>query len=114
MAYNTELADRIRERIADLPNVNEKEMFGGLVFMFNGKMCIGVIKDEMMCRIDPDRHDAEVEKTGCRTMDFTRRPMKGYLLIEESGMRSKKDFDYWVGLALEFNQKAKASKKRKK
>jgi TfoX/Sxy family transcriptional regulator of competence genes len=48
MAYNTELADRIRERIADLPNVNEKEMFGGLVFMFNGKMCIGVIKDEMM------------------------------------------------------------------
>jgi TfoX/Sxy family transcriptional regulator of competence genes len=108
------LADRIRERIADLPNVNEKEMFGGLVFMFNGKMCIGVIKDEMMCRIDPDRHDAEVEKNGCRTMEFTRHPMKGYVLIEESGMRSKKDFDYWVGLALEFNQKAKASKKRKK
>jgi hypothetical protein len=47
-------------------------------------------------------------------MDFTRHPMKGYVLIEESGMRSKKDFDYWVGLALEFNQKAKASKKRKK
>jgi TfoX/Sxy family transcriptional regulator of competence genes len=114
MAYNEELAQRIRERIFDLPQVNEKEMFGGLVFMVNEKMCIGVIKDEMMCRIDPERHHVEVEKNGCRTMDFTKKPMLGYIMIEESGMKSKNDFDYWINLALEFNQKAKASKKKQK
>jgi TfoX/Sxy family transcriptional regulator of competence genes len=114
MAYNEALANRIRERISDLPKVNEKEMFGGLVFMVNEKMCIGVIKDEMMCRIDPERHPVEVEKNGCRTMDFTKKPMMGYIMIEESGMQSKKDFDHWIELALEFNEKAKASKKKPK
>jgi TfoX/Sxy family transcriptional regulator of competence genes len=114
MSYNQTLANRVRERIAELPNIIEKEMMGGLVFMYNDKMCLGIIKDELMCRIDPEIHDMEVEKTGCRTMDFTNRPMKGYVLIEEEGMKSKKDFDYWINLALEFNPKAKASKKRKK
>ena len=114
MSYNEELASRIREKIYGLTDVYEKEMFGGLVFMYNDKMCIGIIKDEMMCRIDPERHDLEVEKHGCRTMDFTKRPMKGYILIEEAGMRSKSDFDYWINLALDYNHKAKASKKRKR
>jgi TfoX/Sxy family transcriptional regulator of competence genes len=114
MAYDEKLADRIRERIADLPNVEEKEMMGGVVFMYNGKMCIGVIKDEMMCRIDPDVHSMAIEKTGCRTMDFTKRPMKGYVLIDDTGMKSNKDFDYWIELALDFNKHAKASKKKNK
>ena len=87
---------------------------GGLVFMYNSKMCLGIIKDELMCRIDPALHDIEVEKNGCRTMDFTNRPMKGYILIEEAGMRSKRDFDYWINLALDFNPRAKASKKKPK
>jgi TfoX/Sxy family transcriptional regulator of competence genes len=113
MAYNNKIADRIRERLADIPNIEEKEMMGGLVFMVNGKMCVGIIKDEMMCRIDPVVHDVEVEKTGCRTMDFTKRPMIGYVMIGESGMQSNKDFDYWIGLALDFNKKAKTSKKKK-
>ncbi len=114
MAYDEKLAIRIRERISDLPNIEEKEMMGGLVFMYNDKMCVGIIKDELMCRIDPALHDAEVEKNGCRTMDFTNRPMKGYILIEEAAMRSDKDFDYWINLALYFNPKAKASKKKPK
>ena len=114
MAYNEKLADRIRERIVNLPNIEEKEMMGGLVFMYNEKMCIGIIKDELMCRIDPAMHDVAVEKYGCRTMDFTKRPMKGYILVEEAGMRSKKEFDYWIDLALDYNPKAKASKKKKK
>ncbi|MCK9206707.1 MAG: TfoX/Sxy family protein [Salinivirgaceae bacterium] len=113
MAYNENLAIRIRERLFELPNIEEKQMMGGLVFMVNHKMCVGIIKDELMCRIDPARHETEVEKNGCRTMDFTHRPMKGYILIEDAGMRSKKDFDYWIDLALEFNKKAKASKKKK-
>ncbi len=113
MAYDQKLANRIRERLVDIPSLEEKEMMGGLVFMVEDKMCVGIIKDELMCRIDPEFHETAIEKTGCRTMDFTRRPMKGYVLIEDSGMRAQKDFDYWIQLALDFNKKAKSSKKRK-
>ena len=113
MAYDENLANRIRESFADLSNVEEKEMMGGLTFMYNGKMCVGIIKNELMCRIDPAFHDEAIEKQGCRTMDFTKRSMSGYVMIDESGMKSKKDFDYWINLALAFNKKAKPSKKRK-
>lgn len=114
MAYDENLANRIRQRFAELPHVQEKEMMGGLTFMYNDKMCVGIIKDELMCRIDPALHEESVEKPGCRTMDFTKRPMRGYVMIEESGMKSQKDFDYWINLALDFNKKAKSSKKTKK
>lgn len=113
MAYNEKLANRIREQLADLPNIEEKEMMGGLIFMYNGKMCVGIIKDEMMCRIDPNFHEIAIEKTGCRTMDFTKRPMKGYVMVDSTGMKSKKEFDYWINLCLEFNSKAKSAKKKK-
>ena len=114
MAYNEKLANRIRERLADLPVVSEKEMMGGLTFMVNDKMCVGIIKDEMMCRIDPGLHDTAIEKTGCRTMDFTKRPMRGYVMIDDTGMKTQRDFNYWMELALDFNERAKSSKKRKK
>ena len=113
MAYNEKLANRIRESLSEIPKVEEKEMMGGLTFMVNGKMCIGIIKDEMMCRIDPILHEIEIEKIGCRTMDFTKRPMKGYVMIDDNGMKSKKDFNYWINLCLEFNKKARSSKKKK-
>lgn len=113
MAYDEKLADRIRERLVDLPVIEEKEMMGGLTFMVNHKMCVGIIKDEMMCRIDPEMHDKVVEMTGCRTMDFTKRPMRGYILIEDIGMKTQQEFEYWINLALEFNPKAKSSKKKK-
>jgi TfoX/Sxy family transcriptional regulator of competence genes len=114
MAYNEALANRIRERLAELSDVEEKEMMGGLTFMYHEKMCVGVIKDEMMCRIDPALHDTLVEKNGCRTMDFTKKPMKGYILVDEFGMKTQQEFDYWINLALDFNQYAKSSKKKKK
>lgn len=113
MAYSEKLADRIRKRLAGLPNIEEKKMMGGLTFMYNGKMCVGIIKGDLMCRIDPALHDMAIAKKGCRTMDFTTRPMSGYILVDESGMKTDKDFDYWIGLALDFNKKAKASKKKK-
>lgn len=113
MAYNTTLTNRIRERLEDLPAIEEKEMMGGLVFMVNHKMCIGVVKDEMMCRIDPEFHGIAIEMTGCRTMDFTKRPMRGYVMIDETGMRTQKELEFWVNLVLEFNDKAKSSKKKK-
>ncbi len=112
MAYNEKLANRIRARLSGLKRIEEKPMMGGLTFMYNGKMCVGIIKDELMCRIDPSFHETAVEMQGCRTMDFTNRPMIGYVLIDDSGMKTEKQFEYWIGLALEFNKKAKASKKR--
>lgn len=114
MAYNESLANRIREHLMELPNIVEKEMMGGLTFMYNDKMCVGIIADEMMCRIDPELHETVVEKTGCRTMDFTKRPMKGYVMVDDSGMKNQSDFEYWMNLCLEFNSKAKSSKKKKK
>lgn len=114
MAYDERLADRIREQLVNLPNVEEKSMMGGLTFMVNDKMCIGIIKDEMMCRIAPELHDIVVEKNGCRTMDFTKRPMKGYVMVDETGMRTQQEFDYWINLCLKFNEIAKSSKKKKK
>lgn len=113
MAYDEKLAERIRQRLADLDDVEEKPMMGGLTFMYNGKMCLGIIKDELMCRIDPEVHETVMEKQGCRLMDFTSKPMKGYVLIDETGIKSQKDFDYWISLALAFNSKAKATKRKK-
>ena len=112
MAYSEKLAKRIREQLAVLPNIVEKEMMGGLTFMYNDKMCVGIIKDELMCRIDPALHETAISKTGCRTMDFTNRPMKGYVLVDEDGLKTQKDFEYWINLALDFNKKAKSSKKK--
>lgn len=113
MAFNEKLAQRIRESLSEIKRVKEKEMMGGLTFMVNDKMCIGIIKDEMMCRIDPKVQETALEKTGCRIMDFTGRPMKGYVMVNEKGMKTKKEFEYWIHLCLDFNKRAKSSKKKK-
>jgi TfoX/Sxy family transcriptional regulator of competence genes len=112
MAYNEKLADRIRERLIDVKKVKEKKMMGGLTFMVNDKMCIGIMQDEMMCRIDPALEEEALSKNGCRIMDFTGRPMKGYVMVDDTGMRSKKDFEYFINLSLTFNKVAKSSKKK--
>jgi TfoX/Sxy family transcriptional regulator of competence genes len=114
MAFDEKLVDRIRESLVDIKKVEERNMFGGVCFMVKGKMCIGVVKNEMMCRIDPKLDEIVLEKEGCRQMDFTGKPMKGYVFISHEGMKTKKAFEYWVSLCLEFNSKAKASKKRPK
>ncbi len=113
MAYNEQLANRVRERLAELPDVEEKKMMGGLVFMVNDKMCVGIMKNELMCRVDAGFHEKAVEMNGCRTMDFTKRPMTGYVMVDETGMKTNKEFDFWINLALEFNKIAKSSKRKK-
>lgn len=113
MAFNEKLNDRIREAFADLPKVEEKYMFGGSCYMLNGKMCIGVVDDEMMCRIGPDVYEEALEKPGCREMVFTGKPMKGYVYVSEEGIKTKKQFDYWINLCIAFNKHAKASKRKR-
>ncbi|SRR5258708_3192087 len=113
MPYSEKLAVRIRNRLESIPKVKEKEMMGGLTFMVNDKMCIGIIKDELMCRIEPGLQEIALKKTGCRIMDFTGRPMNGFVMVGDRGMKSKKDFDYWIDNCLSFNKKAKSSKKKR-
>lgn len=114
MAYDEKLADRIRESLSDLPKVEEKKMFRGITFMVNGKMCVSVSGDELMCRIDPELHETALKKKGSRPMMMKDREYKGYVYISKEGMKSKKDFDFWINLALDFNKRAKSSKKKNK
>jgi len=114
MAFNEKLADRTREIIAQThKNVLEKKMFGGLCFMVNDKMCVGVEQGRLMVRLDPDIYDEAMEKEGCKPMDFTGKPMKGYVFVDIDALSTKKKLEYWIELALEFNKKAKATKKKK-
>jgi TfoX/Sxy family transcriptional regulator of competence genes len=115
MAYNEKLADRVREIIAlSHKNVEEKKMFGGLCFMVNDKMCVGVETSRLMVRLDPDKFDEVMEKEGCSPMDFTGRVMKGFVFVDIEALNTKKKLEYWIDLALEYNKVAKASKKKKR
>lgn len=114
MAFNEKLSNRIRESLVDVPNVEEKLMFGGICYMVNEKMCIGVVNDEMMCRIEPVNYEAALEMPGCREMIFTGKPMKGYVFVTDEAIKSKIELNYWIELCLEFNVHAKSSKKNKR
>jgi TfoX/Sxy family transcriptional regulator of competence genes len=114
MAYNEKLADRTREIISlTHKNVEEKKMFGGLCFMVNDKMCVGVEQDRMMLRLDPAKFDEVIKKEGCKPMDFTGKVMKGFVFVDINVLNTKKKLEYWINLALDFNKKAKPSKKKK-
>ena len=114
MAVNEKLTRRVREALADTPNVEEKRMFSGITFMVNGKMCISVGNDRIMCRINPDIHDDVVVRKGARSVQMKGREYRGYVYVSEEAIKTKKDFDFWVKLSLEFNKKAKASKPKAK
>lgn len=115
MAYNEKLADRTRELIARThKNVVEKPMFGGLCFMVNDKMCVGVEQERLMVRLDPLQYDEAMEKEGCRPMDFTGKVMKGYVFVDIEALNTTKKLEYWIGLALAYNKIAKISKKKKR
>lgn len=117
MSYNEKAAEKVKEIILssqEIVNLEEKKMFGGLCFMVNDKMCIGVEKDRLMVRLDPEKYDKALSKEGCSPMDFTGKPMKGFVYVDTEVLKTKKQFQYWVDLALEFNKVAKSSKKKKK
>src|SRR5277367_6673589 len=115
MAYDEKLADRTREIIAltHKRNVEERRMFGGLCFMVNDKMCVGVEQDRLMVRLNPARFDEVMEKEGCKPMDFTGKVMKGFVFVDSDVLTTKKKLEYWTDLALEYNKVAKPSKKKK-
>ncbi|MBL7724616.1 MAG: TfoX/Sxy family protein [Chitinophagaceae bacterium] len=111
MAYSEKLANMTRELISlTHKKVEEKAMFGGLCFMVNDKMCVGVEKDRLMVRLDLEKYDEVIEKEGCKPMDFTGKVMKGFVFVDADVLTTKKRLDYWIKLALEYNKIAKASK----
>lgn len=112
MAYNEKLADRVREALAPHGKlVEEKKMMGGLTFMLRGKMCCGIVNNDLMVRISPDVYEEALEQPHVRPMDFTGRPMKGFIFVDEQGCRTSKTLRYWIDLAVAFNAVAKKSKK---
>jgi hypothetical protein len=115
MAYDIKLADRIREYLVQFPEakIEEKKMFSGLAFMVNGKMCINASGDKLMCRFDPARQEEVVEKAGFQPMIMKGKELNGYCYVEPAGFRSAQDFAYWMKLCLDYNGRAKASKKSK-
>ncbi|NDC41635.1 MAG: TfoX family protein [Chitinophagia bacterium] len=112
MAYNEQLNDRIREILADHDHVEEKNMFGGVCYMLNGKMCVGIVKDEMMCRVGPAAYEQALEREGCREMVFTGKPMKGYVYVSADAVKTRQEMEFWLGLCIAFNKVAKATKKK--
>lgn len=113
MAYNEHLANRVREFLSAKKKVEEKKMMGGLTFMVNDKMCVGIMNDDLMVRITPELYESSLKRKGCHIMDFTGRPLKGFVLVGPGGTKSKRELEYWINLALDFNKRAKSYKKKK-
>ncbi len=96
MAYSKELADDIRARISDHPGLTEKQMFGGIAFMLNGNMAIGVSGEELMVRVGKEAHDEAMSLPGARTFDMSARPMRGWILVAPEGIASDANLDAWI------------------
>ena len=102
MAYDENLARRIREVLKRRRGVSEKKMFGGLAFMVNEHMVCGVIGDDLMVRVGPDAYAAALKKAGARPMDFTGRPLKGMVYVGPRGHRRAPSLKAWVEQGLSY------------
>jgi len=97
MAYDEKLAARVRGIISGMNGVSERKMFGGIAFMLRGNMCCGVINDLLMARVGPAQYEAALKLPHVRPMDFTGKPMKGYVYVEPGGYQTDEQLNEWVG-----------------
>ncbi|MFO1302079.1 MAG: TfoX/Sxy family protein [Burkholderiales bacterium] len=102
MAFDEGLAQRIRDCLRRRSGTTERKMFGGLAFMANGHMFVGVIGGILMARVGPDEYEHALKKPHVREMDFTGKPMKGYVYVDAPGLESDSDLHYWVSACLRF------------
>lgn len=102
MAYDEKLADRVRRSLTPHTRFDERAMFGGLAFMVRGHMCCGLVKDRLMVRVDPDDYERWLEQPGAAPMDFTGRPMRGFLYVGGPGIATAPALNAWIGRALAF------------
>ena len=102
MPYNQQLAERLRQKLIPIVHADEKKMFGGIAFMVNGNMTVGVIKDSIIVRVGPDGHAAALKRPGARPFDLTGKPMKGWLVVEAEGCKTSKQLSAWIKEGVEF------------
>lgn len=102
MAYNEELAHRVRGLIGERKGFSERKMFGGMCFMLGGHMCCGVIGDDLMVRVGSDAHAAALKEPHARAMDFTGRPMKGMVYVGPGGTEEDDGLAAWVQRGVDF------------
>lgn len=102
MAYDTRLADRVRSVLRRKRGIGERAMFGGLAFLLGGKMCCGILKRDLVVRVGPDDYEECLDKPHVRPMDFTGRPLKGYVYVAPPALKSRAALAAWVGRGLEF------------
>lgn len=102
MAYDEGLAERLREVFSEYEGVTEKKMFGGLAIMLHGYMCVGVLGESLMARIGPGRYDDALRQPHVKQMDFTGKPMHGYVFVAPEGLESDSDLEKWVELCVNF------------
>ena len=102
MAYDEQLAARVRELLAPATGISEKKMFGGLCFLLHGNMCCGVLKNELVLRLEPKRAEGLLQQPHTRPMDFTGRALKGFVYVGADGLGTRTDLKAWVSISLEF------------
>ena len=102
MAYDEGVAQRLREAMSELHNVIEKKMFGGIAFMVQGHMCCGVVGSDLMVRVGADGYEDALNQPYARKMDFTGRPMNGFVFVSENGFESDEDLSIWIKRAHNF------------
>ena len=102
MAYDEALADRVRKVIKDKRGITERKMFGGLAFMLRGNMFVGILGRSLMARVGLDNYERALDAAGAREMDFSGRPMRGYVFVDVAGTTSAADLRRWVSLCADF------------
>ena len=102
MAFNEELALRIRQSLGEQTGVTERKMFGGLCFMVQGNMLGGVMGDEIIVRVGAERYEEALKQPHTREMDFTGRPMRGFVVVASEGISSDERLDEWVRRGVQF------------
>jgi hypothetical protein len=102
VAYDERLAERIRRALAVREGMTEKKMFGGIAFMLNGNMCCGIVGDDLMLRVGPERFEETLARPHARPMDFTGRPMKGMVYVGPEGIQSDAGLAAWLGRGIDF------------
>jgi TfoX/Sxy family transcriptional regulator of competence genes len=104
MAFDEELAERVRPLVTGLPGMVEKRMFGGVAFLVHGNMSVGIHRDDLIVRLDPSESDAALEERGTRVFDLTGRPMKGWLVVDGSTLRGGGSLASWVTRGVAYAQ----------
>jgi hypothetical protein len=102
MAYDEELAERVRAALGSVPGVTEIKMFGGLCYTVGGNMAVGVTGQDLMVRLDPESADAALADPGARPMDFTGRPMRGFVFVGPEGFGTDRSMKEWVDRGVAF------------